>query len=157
MPWEFIEQFKRMERWYKRIKIINAKVPKQLYYPEDEDEILAFFQNCFHLKDWVKNGDNKKIAELEVENFVNNSLYLKICGDICIGSKHLKINYPRIDAQTKITPESWLPINGHVNGPIEKNRFIIKSGDNTYEAEDLASKCIAEWQNFFSNKGYYWS
>lgn len=155
--WIFTEQFKRMERWHKRLKSICDKVPAGFGTFEELDDVMAFFQNCYHLKDWVKNDNNSGISSAEVENFVNSSEFLKICGDLCNGFKHLKISNPKVDSDTNINRHIYLPPGGHVSDPIVKREFIITSAEKKYEALDLADKCIAEWHGFFNNQGMTWS
>ncbi|MDO8676501.1 MAG: hypothetical protein Q7K16_02525 [Candidatus Azambacteria bacterium] len=155
--WQFIEQYKRMERWHERLEITCSRIPDGFGPLEELDDVLAFFQNCYHLKDWVKNDDSSGIPGIDVENFVNNSEFLKVCGDLCNGSKHLKITKPKTHGDTKINRHVYLRHGGHVNDPIVKREFIIKSGENKYEALDLANKCIKEWKKFFNDKGFSWS
>ena len=157
MPWKFTEQFKRMERWYQRLKIICDRVPDGFGPLEERDDVLAFFQNCYHLKDWIKNDDNSGISSTDVEGFVGESEFLKVCGDLCNGDKHLKITNPKVDRNTNITRHVYLPPGGHINDPIVKREFIIESGDNKYEALYLANKCMKEWKKFFNDKGLSWS
>ncbi len=47
MPWKFVEQFKRMERWSQRIEIVAEKIPEDMGDHEDQDDFMAFFQNRF--------------------------------------------------------------------------------------------------------------
>lgn len=153
---EFIEQFKTMERWYKRLQLIYDKVPKDMGDLEDRDDVLSFFQNCYHLKDWVKNDDGCCITESEIEDFVNSSEYLTICGGICAGSKHLKISDPRFDENTKINRSFYLE-SSDVKSPINKRTFVVVVEDKNYDALKLADRCMEEWRNFFKEKGYSWS
>jgi len=124
---------------------------------EEEDDVLAFFQNCYHLKDWVINDSACEILNKkeEVENLINDSESLKVCADLCNGSKHLELINPRSDKETKITRVFTVP--RHVTDPIIARHFLIKSGPKNYEALDLADKCIKEWEIFFENKGLAWS
>ena len=57
------EQFNRVKRWHKKFEEISkgkAHNQESNYY---KDVMYAFFQNCFHLKDWVINSSilDKKI------------------------------------------------------------------------------------------------
>jgi len=123
---------------------------------EDMDDVLAFFQNCYHMKEWIINDSDLEIREKKrcVEDFINNSEDLRICGDLCIGSKHLTIKRPRKDSETKINRHFW---GGLRNYPIQKRAFIITSDGRQYDAMNLATKCVEEWRRFFKNNGIYWS
>ena len=56
-----------MERWHKRLKVICKKTPKDMGNLEEEDDVLAFFQNCYHLKDWVINDSACEILNKKEE------------------------------------------------------------------------------------------
>lgn len=155
--WKFTEQFKRTERWHKRLKVICKTIPKDWGPLEEEDDVLAFFQNCYHLKDWVINDPSCEILDKkkEVEKLINNSEFLKVCADLCNGSKHLELMNPRLDKETKIT--RVITVARHVSDPVIARHFMIKSGSKNYEALDLANRCIEEWKIFFKTKGMDWS
>jgi hypothetical protein len=55
------EQRERVNRWFERIRELDSgqtEIPRSLDYYEDE--FLACFQNCWHLKDWLnKNKRNR--------------------------------------------------------------------------------------------------
>ena len=46
---DFEDQLARVERYLKRIE--NQDRDRTEY----EDDLWSFFQNCWHLKDWIKN------------------------------------------------------------------------------------------------------
>jgi hypothetical protein len=49
------EQWERVLRWYSRFEQINRgqhDAPSTDFY---QDDVYAFFQNSYHLKDWLKN------------------------------------------------------------------------------------------------------
>jgi len=52
---KWFEQFRRVKRWYTRFKSIDEGRPDTLTLDGYLDEVYAFFQNCYHLKDWIKN------------------------------------------------------------------------------------------------------
>lgn len=155
MPWQFVEQFKRMERWGQRVEAVCQKVPEDMGDQEDEDDVLAFFQNCFHLKDWIINDEGLEIPKKEVEDFINGSECLKICGDLCIGAKHLMINKPRTDSETRIN--RTYTVARRITDPILRRDFIVTSRGEKYNALSLARECINTWRRFFSEKGMDWS
>lgn len=85
-----------MRRWYERFSEINQgrihDKPTEVYL----DEVYAFYQNCYHLKDWIKN-DTSLSSNITggVENYINNSRQLKLCADLCNRTKHLQLNHHR--------------------------------------------------------------
>lgn len=84
-------QFSRVLRSLKRIEEINN---------DDSDEfldaLLTFFQNCWHLKEWIRNDDGlpthvRSAITREAEKLES----LQFCADLANGSKHLKLTTPR--------------------------------------------------------------
>ena len=47
------------------------------------DSIINLYTYGYHIKDWLK-----KENYTDVENFINNNHELKVCADLCNGSKH---------------------------------------------------------------------
>jgi len=45
----YLEQFRRVKRFLKRIGNQDRDATKY------DDDLWGFFQNCWHLKDWIKN------------------------------------------------------------------------------------------------------
>jgi hypothetical protein len=59
------------------------------------DALFCFFQNCWHLKDWIKNDASLSEdvrAALNGEAHAND--FLLLCKDLANGSKHLKLTTP---------------------------------------------------------------
>jgi hypothetical protein len=56
MKW--IEQWERVLRWYARISRTNEGREHTDGTDSYQDEVYAFFQNYFHLKDWIKNDSS---------------------------------------------------------------------------------------------------
>src|SRR5438105_1733230 len=52
---EWREQWDRVQRWYQRLVGIAVGRPHNMDLDSYWDDVLGFFQNCFHFKDWLKN------------------------------------------------------------------------------------------------------
>lgn len=145
------QQYNRVKRWYERLKLVNESKKHDLPTDYYLDEVYAFFINCYHLKDWIKNDENSKVSSEEIEDFVKNSEPLKICGDICNGSKHLSINRPRNNSNTRIGSRHFaLTLGG--SSPTIYIKYDIVSGNKTYDAFTLAIECLNEWKQFLLSK-----
>jgi hypothetical protein len=60
---------------------------------EFQEAMWAFFQNCWHLKDWVDHDPLASDAQKKaVLNKAHDSPLLKMCHDLCNGTKHLGLN-----------------------------------------------------------------
>jgi hypothetical protein len=75
LGWE--GQFARVSRWLDRLMHAHS--------PEDaEDFLYAFFQNCYHLRDWI----STKVSSTDLDSFFKDSLPLRICRDAANLTKH---------------------------------------------------------------------
>src|SRR5712692_9502414 len=102
---KYIEQLERVKRWYSRFKEISEgreHIPFADFY---QDDIFAFFQNCYHLKDWIKNDPSVAHMKDLVEPFINQSEVLSICADLCNGLKHLTLDRSRSGQDPQFGPK----------------------------------------------------
>src|SRR5439155_17755263 len=85
------EQYNRMKRWYERFGTLDQGRTHGVDSENYLDEIYAFFQNCYHLKDWIKNDMAVAPAiQQSVEGYINGSRPLRLAADICNSLKHLQ-------------------------------------------------------------------
>ena len=74
-------QYDRMERGYTRL---NKTYQNSVDY---EDDIQHYFQDCWHLKDWIKNDFNlSQIVRDNIVSEVDNHKSLRIVADLANGS-----------------------------------------------------------------------
>lgn len=151
MSKKYIEQYERVKRWYTRLKNVTDGVDhsREHNFPSEyyQDDVLAFFINCYHLKDWIINDNSAKISSKDVEDFVSQSEFLRVCGDVCNGSKHLTLTTPRADKNTKLGGRNFfLSLGGVI--PILRARYKVLSGNKEYDAFSLATKCMEDWERF---------
>ena len=150
---KYMEQFERVKRWYERFRVINQG--RQHDRPSDyyQDEVYAFFLNCYHLKDWIKNDESIRPAAAKVEEFINNNKELGLCADICNGVKHLKLTSNRSGKYPQFGKREFkLSLGGH--RAIISVKYSIDTADGPVDAFELATKCLQAWKNFIvSNIG----
>ena len=81
------QQYERMLRYLDRLKSQNGDQNEYI------DDIFSFFQNCYNLKDWLKN-DNALPSSVrnKIENEVDLSNTLRIVADLANRTKHLKLS-----------------------------------------------------------------
>ena len=162
--WE--KQWRRVHRWYDRFRVIEAGFEQTKAADFYEDEVWSFFQNCYHLKDWLKNDPASGISTNEVEGYVEQSENLKLCGDLANGSKHLTITHPRFDANTKVSkrittfaptvivgPPEHVAASVEPAAPVIAMIYGIEANGGTRDAFALATACVKEWETFLSSKG----
>jgi hypothetical protein len=150
---KYEEQFERMMRWYRRFGDTEQGRPhtvESLYY---DDEVQAFFISCYHLKDWILNDDGSDLrtSKHELDEFVKQNEPLAICGDLCIGLKHLKRDRsdwsgvdPKLGAK-----DTFLELG---QGPPKvRIKYYIETSTGRKDAFALATDCVKKWKEFIEN------
>jgi hypothetical protein len=151
---KWFEQYNRILRWYAKFKSINNGIEHNRSSECYKDEIYAFFINCYHLKDWIKNDRSLKITNIKkiVEKFIDESTSMTICRDICNGLKHLNSTHKKASKDTRFGPcHHNLNLLGQIN-PIYSAKYTIISRGKNFDAFSLATSCINEWKAFIRNK-----
>jgi hypothetical protein len=111
-----------------------------------QDFVWAFFQNCWHVKDWVEHDPLvSPIAKQAVIAQARQSVVLKVCREMCNGTKHLGArqgaSHDHID--TTIVP----------GGPIIRDCQIDNGAGQLVSGKLLAHQCIAEWVSILQSQG----
>ena len=149
---EWREQFERVKRWYERFKIIDSGRPHT--HPSDyyQDEVYAFFQNCHHLRDWILNDDNINIGAQTLKNFVTGHQELQICGDLCNGTKHLKLKKPWSTIKPEFGARHFdLKLEVPNNKATISVKYSIDTDTGEMDAFELATKCLQSWEWFIKS------
>jgi len=154
----YLEQFERVKRHYARFQKLNAGRPHDVPSEEYFDDVYAFFQNCYHLKEYLKNDPAfTKHSNQEVENFVTNTPALAICADICTGLKHLTLNkpprsgdIPKMDGKNIVLSikeiiGSKKPAEVRIKASIE-----IEHKGTKLDAFQVATDALSAWSSFIS-------
>lgn len=148
----FEEQYCRVIRWYGRFQAINDGLVHSRPSDNYMDEIYSFFQNCYHLKDWIKNDPLSGFSNQQSEDCVNNSGNLKLCADLCNAQKHLTLHTMKTGAMPQQGPRQFhLQVGGE---PVLSIRYDIASGSTTVDAFTLATDCVNEWYAILTQKGH---
>jgi hypothetical protein len=88
----------RIRRWQERV--IHAANSGS---PDLEDFVFAFFQNCHHLQEWLLKTSN--VDRQDIDALLVSTPQLRVCRDICNGTKHLTLNNAGVDADFSIGRE----------------------------------------------------
>jgi len=90
---KYLEQFDRVKRYYQRLQEIGSGRVHDRASDFYDDDFLAYFMNCYHLKDWIKNDDSlPEEIKSDVEKFIKDHQCFLYCADIANGAKHLKLD-----------------------------------------------------------------
>lgn len=138
-------QWHRVIRWYVRANQIKVKSRTIEPDANDIDVILAFFQNCYHLHDWLQSSrpnSKDKIGAL----FANN-VEMAACRDICNGFKHKALNRPALDPDFNQYRE-YDHFAAEANLVVYRLAFTDAGGLRKFELFDLVERCFRLWDNF---------
>lgn len=151
----YVNQFERVKRYLVRFKQINDGKAHDHTSPHYEDDVYAFFQNCYHLKDWIK-ADPTCSNWGCVENLINTSPDLAICADLANALKHLSRIRKMRSTENPSFAGSHIQLNitddigGHDSFHIAiVYKISTSSGD--IDAFELAERCVAIWEDFINS------
>ncbi len=150
----FREQYDRMLRWFQRFQRITSGVEFTDNVDYHEDTMRAFFENCFHLRDWIINDPKSGIPEAVVRNFVNTSPSVALGADLANTYKHMVLTQPPKTAEDpSVGPRDFtLALGG--SPPYGQVRYTIKTKSGQIDAFDLAVKCVEDWKTFLTRHGH---
>jgi hypothetical protein len=116
----------------------------------NRDALFHFFQDAYHLKDWIKNDPSvPSSVQIEVETAVTKSP-LSVCADICNASKHLKLTTAKTgDLMTEVASQS---VTVHM-GSHSEHSWTVESGGSVWDAQDLANQVVDAWETWLRDKG----
>lgn len=121
----------------------------------NEEEILdftiAFFQNSYHLKDWIPIFENidDSVWQNIWQTFVKKNDCIRYCRDICNGTKHLKVKNASVDPNFSIYRE-YEELEGYEDG-----KFIgwyLLAGEKRISLNQLMEDCIEAWKKLIKKE-----
>lgn len=144
----YLEQFERTKRWYRKFKEINDGTENNQSTDHHKDIVYCFFQNCHHLKDWIKNDTSSSVTKGVVKGFIKENRCLLLCADICNGSKHLILDRKPRSGETPefVSKTVRLTLGSKTNIAIN---WVIQTSSGNIDAFQLATQCMNAWNNFF--------
>lgn len=139
-------QYRAVLRWHTRVLTAVNGEPSA----DEFDFLLAFFENCYHLRDWLlADGTVDKQA---LDTLFQTHIELQICRDLANGFKHHSINHASVDNEFSVlneyVPKNWPSDHVYPNG-----KWTIATGGYQFGLVELANRCVALWQQFLSSQG----
>lgn len=129
-------QHARVKRWSQRLH-----EPQDADFQDRLDFFLAFFVNCYALRDWLINSNS--ISQKEMDSLIHANEAMRLCRDICNRSKHFTLNRsPSTEANFSIGRE-FRPFDGGY-------RFFIQYLDSMRDLLEVAMSCIEFWDDFLA-------
>lgn len=152
------EQVNRTRRWLRRLEDasshpndINDPLPTEKHEAY-EDYLYAFFQNCWHIKDWILSdaGAPPKLQDAVKKVDEQGVLIpLMLCSGVANGSKHLRqTRDPKRRATT--IGEIEVDIDPKGNSKTTYTYKVVDDFGTSYEAMQLARQAFAEWEKIIT-------
>ncbi len=138
------EQWERVQIGLRRVEEIYKGRPETAGSPEAVYDLYAFFMNALHLRDWLANDPHVPADWGKVTAAMRGSDPLRICEDFAIATKHLKVDRPQIDANTR-TLRQDVAVGG---GQWASHAWRIAADNVQYDALDLAGDILRAWEVF---------
>jgi hypothetical protein len=115
-----------------------------------QDMAWAFFQNCWHLKDWVDNDPLASAAQkTAVIRQAHASAVLMICRDLCNGTKHLGLERPGSGSGAGHDHVAITIVPG---GPSTIDCIVQDGFGNPTSGKQLARDCVKEWERILQSQ-----
>jgi hypothetical protein len=138
-------QYDRVKRWHKRLQVIRTSRTASTDRDEALDFLYAFFQNCAHLRDWILYS--KAIPQQLIEEFFSKNAEMKLCQDICNGTKHFRLDDPKRSREFSMARE-YVPSSWPGKRPHENEVWVILLEGEKDDVFDLADHCMSLWEEF---------
>jgi len=146
---KYPEQWERVQRWHERFSDISEgklhDKPSDFY----QDEVYAFFMNCYHLKDWIKHDPTHPSLAGNVESFITDSRDMSLCADIYNGMKHLLLTRPRSHEDPQFGKRHFEVGVGTQPTTIAV-KYTIDTTSGPIDAYELATRCVEAWKSFLN-------
>jgi len=143
-----------MKRWYDRFEAIDQGRPHDMPSENYLDEIYAFFLNCYHFRDWLKNDSTLAVhIQQSVELHINSSRALILCADICNSLKHLRLTRTRSGENPAFGRKQFAVHLGTGVTTSISLKYVVITENDTVDAFSLATDCVASWETFLRANG----
>ncbi|KPM56917.1 hypothetical protein ACG83_03545 [Frankia sp. R43] len=132
-----------MRRWHGRLVREHGQAHLDLGWSHEFwDTAFAFFQNAYHLKDWII-ADRPDLATT-IEATITGNPSLRYCADICNGTKHRAV-----DRRHRI-PGHLAPIREYAPHEPTRQRLHVIGPEGPQPVLDLADDCLTTWDQFIA-------
>ncbi|MFD1940581.1 hypothetical protein ACFSKW_54920 [Nonomuraea mangrovi] len=173
------EQYDRMLRSHKRL--ISLASGSSASSDEAKDALFHFFQDAFHLRDWLYHdtdpGLRSKVAQDELKysahSIIKTNPILQLCADLCNGTKHLQLDRAETgDMATGFATQSvrvqppTLTLAASIPGATAQpanpaaqqqavgfHHWSVESNQQTWDAVHLALRVVQTWDAWLKWKG----
>lgn len=133
--WE--TQYAQMLRWRDRVN--TSYSDGRMVSDDAEDFLLAFFESCYHLKDFVI--ETGSISASDINAIINTNHSMRICRDICNRAKHHTLrHHASVDKDWSLGRE-YAPWPDGTDGI---GSYLLVGSDKLNPV-DTVHECVAFW------------
>jgi hypothetical protein len=137
-------QYERMMRGFARLQHdYKSSV-------EYGDDLQHFLQDCWHLKDWIKNDPKLSVGK-QIEKEVEAYRPLMITADLANACKH--VNHDKHDRTGAYVTRNDLTVGLGQDRPIEVVHYIETDDGKTITAQELIHEVIGAWGQLLHKLG----
>jgi hypothetical protein len=151
---QWMVQLSRVKRWYDRVQSSKSKSETEPLTAYDFDTLIAFFQNCCHLRDWLESA--RPELKNDVKILFENSFEMCACRDICHAFKHKDLRKPSLDADFNLyrKDDSFATeVDPRKNPEVDNIAFADGNDIGKFNVFDLVDKCVDLWIDFLHKHG----
>ncbi|MFQ5598556.1 MAG: hypothetical protein ACE5GK_10955 [Nitrospiria bacterium] len=150
---QWMEQFARLRRGYIRVQALKAKSETEQLTAEDFDTLIVFFQNCYHLRDWLES--TRLELRSDIDALFENNFEMRGCRDICHGFKHKDLKGPSLDADFNLYIEYdyFAEADQKSNPKVYRIAFADGNDIRKFTVFHFAERCLELWMNFLQDHG----
>ncbi len=143
-------------RSYSRLQKIERGQWHEKDFGSELDLYYCFFMRCYHLKDWLA-GTVVLGSKETIEQFVNESPELSLCGDICNSTKHFMLDERKRKREERLRillgPGEGISLFREYDPLIarqgrRKYRIRLEATERRWDAIELATTCMEQWKQF---------
>jgi hypothetical protein len=149
MDYSFSKKYHAMMRAYAKLQIISTDNGPNIVNTDAADLAEAFFNQCYHLKDWIKK-DPVIGSKVDVEAYINKVGALRIVADYCNSLKHAGLDRKSRSGGQVEEVRTHMKIDMTTKGFVTSAQLEIILGRKRYNAYKLATDCVAAWKTFFA-------
>jgi len=116
---------------------------------EYEDDLQHYLQDCWHLKDWIKNDQSTSASGL-IENEVAAHRALRVVADLANGAKHFTRTTHREGAYVT---SSSVTVHLAQDKPIDVEYIVTLADGTTLTASSLVTDSFDAWSQVLARLG----
>jgi hypothetical protein len=146
-------QWSRVQRWRQKVQRIQEKAVQAELDAFDLDDVIAFLQNCYHLRDWLE--ASQPALKTSLDAFIGKHFEFGACRDVCNGFKHKALKWPSHDPDFNMYRE-YDPFLGDIEpgrSPV-LYRLAFADGDDLrkFDLFEFTDACFTAWTEFIEKE-----